>query len=217
MLEQLNALNRASMIDPEDRAQRARFEAERARVFGTTTPKAGLLPPDAVLAYVLAGRATFTLHSRRTNRHITYRVNRRFDDEADRSRRYLDEWDVSCMTGTDNTSSYSPMGRIDSSRAFTVAGSFGAEDPAALAFRFMLELAKRHQGHSNLGVWHHGRCGCCARDLTVPDSIERGIGPVCAAKATTSQRATLKTPGESGRRSFEETFLALVRSRNRPA
>lgn len=28
-----------------------------------------------------------------------------------------------------------------------------------------------------------GRCGMCRRTLTVPESIERGIGPVCAAKA----------------------------------
>lgn len=27
-----------------------------------------------------------------------------------------------------------------------------------------------------------GRCGCCSRELTDPVSIERGIGPICAAK-----------------------------------
>jgi hypothetical protein len=27
-----------------------------------------------------------------------------------------------------------------------------------------------------------GHCGCCGRTLTNPDSIERGIGPVCAGK-----------------------------------
>ena len=28
-------------------------------------------------------------------------------------------------------------------------------------------------------VWHNGNCGRCGRDLTVPVSIHRGIGPEC--------------------------------------
>jgi hypothetical protein len=30
-----------------------------------------------------------------------------------------------------------------------------------------------------LEVWHEGRCGRCGRALTVPESVERGIGPEC--------------------------------------
>jgi len=29
---------------------------------------------------------------------------------------------------------------------------------------------------------HEGRCACCGRKLTVPESIDTGIGPVCAKK-----------------------------------
>lgn len=28
-------------------------------------------------------------------------------------------------------------------------------------------------------VHHEGKCGCCGRTLTVPESIKRGIGPEC--------------------------------------
>ncbi len=31
-------------------------------------------------------------------------------------------------------------------------------------------------------VHHEGKCGCCGRKLTVPESIERGIGPECWAR-----------------------------------
>jgi hypothetical protein len=31
----------------------------------------------------------------------------------------------------------------------------------------------------DLEVWHEGRCGACGRRLTVPESIERGLGPEC--------------------------------------
>jgi Family of unknown function (DUF6011) len=30
--------------------------------------------------------------------------------------------------------------------------------------------------------WMHGTCMRCCADLTVPESVERGYGPVCAAK-----------------------------------
>ena len=30
--------------------------------------------------------------------------------------------------------------------------------------------------------WHEGRCAACARRLTVPESIERGLGPECALR-----------------------------------
>lgn len=29
-------------------------------------------------------------------------------------------------------------------------------------------------------VWHTGRCGRCAKELSVPESIATGLGPVCA-------------------------------------
>lgn len=35
---------------------------------------------------------------------------------------------------------------------------------------------------SRLQVWHEGRCGRCGRKLTVPSSIETGLGPECAGK-----------------------------------
>ncbi len=28
-------------------------------------------------------------------------------------------------------------------------------------------------------IHHEGKCGCCGRKLTVPESIKRGIGPEC--------------------------------------
>ena len=30
--------------------------------------------------------------------------------------------------------------------------------------------------------YHAGKCGCCGRTLTVPESIVTGLGPVCAGR-----------------------------------
>jgi hypothetical protein len=36
--------------------------------------------------------------------------------------------------------------------------------------------------HEDLEIMHDGSCGYCGRPLTDAESIERGIGPICAGK-----------------------------------
>ena len=51
------------------------------------------------------------------------------------------------------------------------------------ALPFLQEKVSRVEGTLNkLLYYHEGRCGKCARTLTVPESIINGIGPVCAEK-----------------------------------
>ena len=45
------------------------------------------------------------------------------------------------------------------------------------------KVAKVEETLNKLHYHHEGRCGVCAKVLTVPESITAGIGPVCAAKA----------------------------------
>lgn len=42
------------------------------------------------------------------------------------------------------------------------------------------EVIPHVQALGRIEVWHEGRCGRCARRLTVPESILIGIGPECA-------------------------------------
>jgi hypothetical protein len=51
--------------------------------------------------------------------------------------------------------------------------------PSVKAFRFFFESNRLHP---ELVVRHEGKCGRCGRTLTVPESIDRGIGPECAGK-----------------------------------
>lgn len=44
------------------------------------------------------------------------------------------------------------------------------------------KIAKVESTLNKLLYYHEGRCGKCARVLTVPESIINGIGPICAKK-----------------------------------
>src|ERR1019366_4832357 len=52
-------------------------------------------------------------------------------------------------------------------------------DTRVLAWNYLWDRVLRGLLPANLEVWHEGKCGRCGRKLTVPESIERGIGPEC--------------------------------------
>lgn len=145
----------------------------------------GKIQAKIALDYILAGRSTVTLVSKGTGTRFTYRVNR-----PDSTKPHF----VRLLNGPDNTRNYSYMGRIVRGTEYihdkrNRAGS--ADSPAAKGFRYV--LYKLLAGEFDLvdqqvEIWHAGKCGRCGRKLTVPESIETGIGPVCSGKAQPASR-----------------------------
>jgi hypothetical protein len=46
-------------------------------------------------------------------------------------------------------------------------------------FQYVINKLKLKNLPDFIEVWHEGKCGKCGRTLTVPSSIESGIGPEC--------------------------------------
>lgn len=139
--------------------------------------RASLTNAQAMLGFLLAGNAYFTIRSKKTGKRFTYRVTKSDDKK--------NFWFVSFLSGPDNNNDYLYLGVIDRDRFRTTTKSVGQLAngfPPATAFAWMFHHA-RNCGtiRPSLEFWHEGRCGRCGRMLTVPESIERGIGPECAA------------------------------------
>lgn len=132
------------------------------------------LSAETVRRFALAGNARLTLQSERTGARYTYRV--RATDDG--------KWFVSVLTGADNESDYTYLGLIGSDAAFrfTKGSKIGADAPSARAFQWAWPHISAGRIPGDLAVYHEGRCGRCARPLTDPASIERGLGPECAGK-----------------------------------
>lgn len=144
----------------------------------------GKLDPKDALNFILAGKATFTLVSVKTGVRYTYRVNRP---------KATDPHFVRLLTGPENTRNYAYMGRISGGQYIhDRRNRAGREDaPAAAGFRKVYyKLVSRDYAWvaANVEIWHSGKCGCCGRLLTVPESIATGIGPVCAGKSVPTDR-----------------------------
>jgi hypothetical protein len=148
-------------------------------------PRGQMSDPAVIKTYLLAGRATVTIVSKATGTRFTYEVNRGKDpNTGEPSGIYF----VSLLTDPDNERGFKYFGHI-----FVKSGDFVhgkkariTEDASGVrAWRwFYNQVIKMRQtpDEAKLEVWHEGRCAKCGRKLTVPESVERGIGPECWAR-----------------------------------
>jgi hypothetical protein len=127
-------------------------------------------------AFVRAGNATITISSRKTGARYTYRVRAPSDVEPEaNSRRF-----VALLTGPQNESDYTYLGMLrDDKFALTRASKLTADSVPVKAFDFFARHVLHGIMPADLEIRHEGRCGRCGRKLTVPESIDRGIGPEC--------------------------------------
>jgi hypothetical protein len=145
---------------------------------------------SAIVEFVFAGNARFTLVSQKTNTRFTYRA-RKSEPEGNRA----PVWWISVLTGPDNDSSYSFLGTIFSRMSDYRHGhkaKLPPNDSRVVAFEWFYLSLQRGQLADKLEFWHEGRCGKCGRTLTVPSSIQTGFGPECVL--TIKGRANAATP-----------------------
>jgi hypothetical protein len=129
-------------------------------------------------AFALAGNAILTLQSLKTGLHFTYKVRQAKDKQTGQPQPELYFVSLLSNGSPDDESSFGYLGMIRGGQ-FSLTRASRATDGAASvkAFRFFWESTQLHEA---LVVRHEGRCGRCGRTLTVPESIDRGIGPDCA-------------------------------------
>ena len=140
--------------------------------------------------FLTAGEAIFTVEVPEEHRkegvkpHYTYRV-----DKVEQNAKYPEAYFVKLLSGPDNTSDYSYVGRLDQFVGFvetTAKSKFTHESyPVKLLNRVVARVwCDDHAAYEQYGfkVHHEGKCGRCGRRLTVPESVESGIGPECAKK-----------------------------------
>lgn len=141
-----------------------------------------ILSAEDRVRFMVGGVARFTLRSCKTGQRYTFKVEApRKDGKLDFSARIRF---VKLLSGPDNAANYRYFGMVvavGNRWVFRHAGAKAAcEDsaPSVVAFRWFTE----HPGSAALEFFHVGACARCGRDLTVPESITSGFGPICAGK-----------------------------------
>jgi len=117
--------------------------------------------------------AMFTIKSKKTGKDFTYKIARKL---------FKGHWynHISVETGY---AQFTYLGSYRNGRIFCKGGEITT--PSAIGISFILFKVERKQFQwidVQAEVMHTGSCLCCGRLLTDTDSIERGLGPVCAEK-----------------------------------
>lgn len=129
------------------------------------------LGTDQAKRFVFGGNSIFTIRSKKTGNRFTFRVKKSKNP-------YKDVFWVSLLNGSDNVSDYKYIGAF--SDKYYAKNNLKALSTSAI--RWFLEGLDKGRDLGDLEIFHAGRCGRCARLLTVPESVESGFGPECVTK-----------------------------------
>lgn len=122
--------------------------------------------------FLLAGKAKFTLHNTRTGNHFSYTSSK---SKFKRSwyfyhkglARGNDHFILSVVHTEDQVNLYRNPSHLQASKVL---------------YWYLDLLFNNKPIPPFVHLLHLGYCGKCGRELTDPESIKRGIGPVCVSR-----------------------------------
>lgn len=127
--------------------------------------------------YITAGNATFTVKSSKWQKYYTYKFVHKKNDKC--KERYM----IYLLYGPDNTANYRYFGLFYADTQTLRLSENTYTDPAVMLRAFIKILYTESQvWPTTCHFYKSGKCACCGRKLTTPESIERGIGPECYEK-----------------------------------
>lgn len=125
------------------------------------------IPVGSVRNFIFGGNANFTIQSEKTGTHYTYKVKRSKKNSS-----------VFFICISDDYVGYL---RFKGEKIYYNQGmNFEVSVRLQKQVKALLwVIANSDKLDGNVTVYHCGRCACCGRKLTDPESIERGFGPEC--------------------------------------
>jgi hypothetical protein len=127
---------------------------------------------EQIETFLQAGHAIFTLKSKKTGKHFTYKIKRGGGPEGP------GPLFVSLLIG-DLKWMYVGLYRPGKALHLTAKSHFSPDAPSVRALSWFLQ----HVDSPLVEFKHAGKCGRCGRVLTHPDSIDSGLGPECSGRA----------------------------------
>ncbi len=128
-----------------------------------------LLPMLTKRSFVTAGNATFTVVSKASGEHLTFKVKKGKDETAPHF--------VSVMTGSDNEKDFTFLGTIFNAETYRHGrnSKITPEAKSAKAFDWLW----KNLDSEKMEFLPASQCCRCGRKLTHPTSIDLAIGPEC--------------------------------------
>lgn len=146
------------------------------------------------------GKAIFTV-TNPSGQHYTFKI---------RKPRPETPYFVSMLTGPDNTSSFTYLGLynptlkmdINQNVRLTAKSRMTNDSTPVKVLRWAIKKVAEANSHAPIlptgySIQHEGRCCRCGRRLTVPESIDSGIGPECAEMMGVAHERLVEVPRDT--------------------
>ncbi len=120
------------------------------------------------LSFILAGKAIVTFLNTQSKNRFTFKVSKAKEG---------DFYFVSLLTSPET---YQYIGTV-SNGIFRLGkkSKVSGDAQSVKVFDYVIKKLKSNTLPNFIEIWHEGKCGRCGRALTVPSSIESGLGPEC--------------------------------------
>lgn len=128
------------------------------------------------LSFILAGNAIVTFLNTQSENRFTFKVKKSKGG---------DFYFVSLLTSPET---YQYIGTV-SNGIFRLGkkSKVSGDAQSVKVFDYVIKKLKSNTLPSFIEIWHEGKCGRCGRTLTVPSSIESGLGPECIKMTLTPE------------------------------
>ncbi len=126
------------------------------------------------LNFIKAGNATFTIANPDGKRY-TFKV---------KYSKKIKQYFAYILTGPSNTSDYTYLGMLfDDHIVPTKKSKYSVLSLPIKVINYAIDIANGDkQLLPGYFLEHNSHCGRCGRELTTPESIKTGLGPVCRGK-----------------------------------
>lgn len=158
--------------------------------------------------FIFAGRSVFTLENSASGNYITFRIKA----IKKQGKVVPGQYAVEARVLGDGTSGYGFMGFLNIDRgSFKEWGSTPKGSVAYKTFYWLMKNLGRLEDFNSLVIYHEGSCCKCGMPLTVPESIDSGIGPECNRKMLQASITIIKEIGVwDGKLSYEDNVRAAL-------
>lgn len=129
------------------------------------------------LQFIFAGKSLVTFVNTKTGNRFTFKIKSTKDSNL---------YFISVLTSPEI---YTYIGTaVEGLFRHGRKSAISSSAQSVKVFEFVLNKLKLLSLPDFIEVWHEGKCGKCGRTLTVPSSIQSGIGPECAKTLSKSDK-----------------------------
>ena len=183
--ELIDQLKRSLLADPDNPFIKRRLSILLDRC-GQKIKAKEPIPKTLVLDYLFSGdsKATLQWNTEGGKRHLVYSIRQH---TRKKGKKIIKRLPIFSVWYREASQQYTFLCKLERTGIVTKATCIDMSNiTLAQALHHIMQVIESKPGYD---TYHDGNCGQCAIELTHPESIRRGIGPICFRKMTEEKRA----------------------------